>query len=42
MAPEIVAACREPAVQLGGFSDFPCAEPALRPGAPPPAFPKEV
>jgi hopanoid biosynthesis associated protein HpnK len=37
-APEIIEASRDPALRLGGFSDFLCAEPALRPGAPPPAI----
>jgi len=38
-APEIVEASRDPSLRLGGFSDFLCAEPALRPGAPPAAMP---
>ncbi|HLN48956.1 MAG TPA: hopanoid biosynthesis-associated protein HpnK [Steroidobacteraceae bacterium] len=38
-APEMVEAARDPSVRLGGFSDFLCAEPALRPGAPPAAMP---
>ncbi len=38
-APEIIEASRDPGLRLGGFSDFLGAEPALRPGAPPPAMP---
>ncbi len=38
-APEIIEASRHPSLRLGGFSDFLCAEPALRPGAPPEAMP---
>ncbi len=39
MAPEIVAACRDSSLRLGGFGDFLNPDPGLRPGAPRPVDP---